>query len=100
MRFNPPQASATQSSSFAVSMMIDAATDVVAAPFQVSFDPKMLRLNDVTVGEFMSSDGQQPAFSKNIQNDAGQATIQLNRLPGTPGANGCSARPPSRTPSP
>ena len=30
----------------------------------------------------------QPAFTQNIQNDAGTAIIQLTRLPGTPGASG------------
>ena len=33
-------------------------------------------------------DGQQPVFTKNIMNDAGAATIQLSRQPGTAGVNG------------
>ena len=39
-------------------------------------------------GDFLASDGQQPVFTKNIMNDTGTATIQLNRQPGTPGVNG------------
>ena len=39
------------------------------------------RLNDVGRGDLLASDGQQPVFTKNIQNDAGTATVQLNRLP-------------------
>ena len=85
VRFNPPQASVPLSSNFSMSVILDGGTDVAAAPIQLSFDPKMLRLNDVTVGDLMGSDGQQPVFSKNIQNDTGQATIQLNRQPGSPG---------------
>ena len=68
-----------------MAVVLDGASDVMSAPIQLSFDPKMLRLNDVTVGQLMGSDGQQPVFSKNIQNDTGQATLQLNRQPGSPG---------------
>jgi hypothetical protein len=48
----------------------------------------MLRLNDVTRGDFLSSDSQPPVFTKNIMNDAGSAAIQLNRLPGSSGSSG------------
>jgi hypothetical protein len=55
---------------------------------QILFDPKLVRLNDVTVGDFLSADGQPPVLTKNIMNDAGQANVQLNRLPGNPGVTG------------
>jgi general secretion pathway protein D len=55
---------------------------------QIQFDPKVLRLSDVARGDFLSNDGQPPVFTKNIMNDTGTAAIQLNRLPGSPGANG------------
>ncbi len=83
--FNPPQVTAAPASNFAVALVLQGASDVASAPLQLSFDPKMLRLNDVTMGDLMVADGQQPAFSKNIQNDTGQATIQLSRAPGAPG---------------
>lgn len=85
VRFNPPQADVAANANFGAALLLDRGSDVFSAPIEVSFDPKMVRLNDVTLGDFMGADGQQPAFSKNIQNDTGQATIQLNRLPGTPG---------------
>jgi hypothetical protein len=76
------------SSQVIAQVMLEGGTDVAAAPLSIQFDPKILRLNDVTRGEFMASDGQQPVFTKNIMNDTGVATIQLNRQPGTPGVNG------------
>lgn len=85
LRFNPPQADVASSANFALQLLLDNATDVTAAPIQINFDPRLLRLNDVTAGSLMGADGQQPVFSKNIQNEAGQATIQLNRAPGAPG---------------
>ena len=64
------------------------ATDLFSAPLQIKFDPKVLKLNDVTQGNLMASDGQQVTFTKNIQNDTGEADITLNRLPGTGGITG------------
>ncbi|MCU1236526.1 MAG: type and secretion system protein, partial [Candidatus Solibacter sp.] len=71
-----------------IALIIENANDVASAPLQVSFDPKVVKLNDVGRGDFFTSDGQIPVFTKNIQNDAGAAAVNLNRLPGTPGASG------------
>jgi len=76
------------SSSITVAVTLDDGKDVAGAPMQIQFDPKILRLNDVVRGDFFSRDGQQPLFSKNILNDAGTASIQLNRMPRTPGISG------------
>ena len=57
---------------------------------QIQFDPKILRLNNVTVGSLMQGN-QQPAFTQNVLNDNGSATIQLSRLPGTGGVSGSGA---------
>lgn len=88
VHFSPSQQDTTQSSSFMVALSLEGGTDVAAAPLQIQFDPKILQLNGVSRGDFFSSDGQQPVFTWNILNESGAATIQLNRLPGTPGANG------------
>ncbi|HWD00282.1 MAG TPA: cohesin domain-containing protein [Candidatus Sulfopaludibacter sp.] len=88
VRFNPPTVQTTTGLSVPVAVVIEGGADVASAPMQIMFDPKILRLNSVDVGDFLSADGQQPVFTKNIMNDAGQATIQLNRLPGNPGVTG------------
>ena len=90
MRFSPAAVETSVGSTIPVSLVIEGGSDVAAAPMQVSFDPKVVRLSDVTAGAFLSADGQQPVFAKNIMNDAGQATVQLNRLPGNPGVSGPS----------
>ena len=56
-----------------VALIIENAADVSSAPLQVSYDPKVVKLNDAGRGDFFSSDGQIPVFTKNIQNDAGAA---------------------------
>jgi general secretion pathway protein D len=88
VRFLPPQVETNPQGGITISLIIENATDVASAPLQVSFDPKVLRLNDAGRGDFFSSDGQVPLFTKNIQNDAGAAAMNLNRLPNTAGVSG------------
>jgi general secretion pathway protein D len=73
---------------FSVNLVMANATDLFSAPLQIKFDPKYVKLNDVTQGNLMASDGQQVTFTKNIQNDSGEADVTLNRLAGTGGVTG------------
>jgi general secretion pathway protein D len=88
VQFMQPSMQAQASSSFKVGLVIQNATDVASAPLQIQFDPKVLRLNDVTPGNIWSQGGQQPVVTKNIQNDTGTAVIQLAVAPGTSGVSG------------
>jgi len=88
VRFLPPQMESTPPGMVTVALIIENATEVSSAPLQVTFDPKVVKLNDAGRGDFFSSDGQIPLFTKNIQNDAGAAAMNLNRLPNTPGVSG------------
>jgi general secretion pathway protein D len=42
----------------------------------------------VVRGNLLASDGQQVAFSKNVLNDAGEATVNVSRFPNTGGVSG------------
>jgi general secretion pathway protein D len=88
VNFVPAQEETIMGQSFNVNLVIANATDLFSAPLQVKYDPKVLKLTDVVQGNVMSSDGQQVTFTKNIQNDTGEADITLNRLPGTGGVTG------------
>ena len=86
--FEPAQATAGPTERITVSLLIEGGADVVSAPMQIQFDPKFLRLNDVSLGDYLSRGGQQPVFTKNIQNDAGVAVVQLHRPRGARGVSG------------
>jgi general secretion pathway protein D len=88
VRFVPPSMTVNRDSTVTLALSIENGADVASSPLRVQFDPKVLKLNDVGRGDFFASDGQVPVFTKNIQNDAGTAIVNLNRLPQTPGANG------------
>jgi len=61
--------------------------DLFAAPFRVNYDPKLLRLVDVTRGPLMADGGQPVSFTR----DAGAGTVRIARLPGSPGVSGSGA---------
>ena len=83
--FEPAQATAAPLERITVALRIDGGVDVASAPIEIQFDPKLLRLDDVSLGDFFAKDGRQPVFTKNILNDTGAAMIQLNRPPGSRG---------------
>jgi general secretion pathway protein D len=88
VRFLPDRIDTNLPGTFTVAVAVNNATDAVSAPMQIQFDPRVLRLNDVSSGDFLAQGGVQPVFAKNIQNDAGTATVQLSRPPGAAGVSG------------
>jgi hypothetical protein len=71
-----------------VSLQMDGATDLFAAPGRVQFDPKLLRMVSMKPGGLLSADGQQVNFTEDTRNDIGEAAFTLNRLAGAGGVNG------------
>jgi general secretion pathway protein D len=88
VKFVPAQANGQLNQTVTVSLMVENARDLASTPMQIRFDPKVLRLNDVVRGNLLASDGQQVAFSKNVLNDSGEATVSISRLPSTGGVSG------------
>ena len=91
MVFNPPAVQTQLSSAVTIAVQVQNVTDLFSAPLKVRFDPKILRLNSVQPGALMTGDGQKVNFSESISNDAGEATITLNRLPGSSAVSGSGA---------
>ena len=87
-RFEPASFVTSVNGAFSTALVLDGAADVTSAqPLQIQYDPKLLRLTDVSAGDLFSKDGVAPVFAKNIQNDQGLATVQIGRQPGAPGVN-------------
>jgi len=88
LRFNPPAITTKQGGTFSVAVEIDNATDLFNAPLRFQFDPQRLQLDQVLRGTFLSRDGQQVIFTRNILNNSGDASVVLNRMPGSQGLSG------------
>ncbi|HSR08139.1 MAG TPA: tetratricopeptide repeat protein [Bryobacteraceae bacterium] len=58
------------------------------APLRIKYDADLLRLEDIAPGDIFSKGGGGATSTKDIRNDAGEASITISRLPGAPGVAG------------
>lgn len=88
LTFAPAALEAKAGSNFTATLQANGMSDLYAAAMRVKFDPKALKLVGVERGGLMAMDGQQPLFTRNIQEDAGEVAISITRLPGAGGVSG------------
>jgi general secretion pathway protein D len=86
--FAPPQAQTQVGGTVSLNFMVSNAQDFFSAPLTFTFDPRVVRLADVIRGGVLNSDNLPPAFTKNIQNDTGTASVSFSRGFGMSGVNG------------
>ncbi|HMD49856.1 MAG TPA: hypothetical protein VKG79_12185, partial [Bryobacteraceae bacterium] len=84
LSFVPPAVQAQLSSQVVVGLQVDNAADLAAVPIKVRWDPKILRLNQVTPAGLMAQPGGNP-LSLDIRNDAGEASVEISRPAGVKG---------------
>ncbi len=58
------------------------------APLRIKYNADLLRLEDIAPGDIFSKGGGGATSTKDIRNDAGEASITISRLPGAPGVSG------------
>lgn len=89
MMFVPPSLTVPLSAPVIVTLQLQNAADLFSAPFHLKWDPKLLRLNQVTPGVLIGDGGGQVnPPSIDIRNDTGEASITLSRVDNAPGVNG------------
>ncbi|MCU1257391.1 MAG: type and secretion system protein [Bryobacterales bacterium] len=86
--FLPGQLDAQLASPVSVMLRVQNVTDLNSVVAQFKFDPKILRINNVTSGDLIQQTGPPLTPSQNIMNDTGDATFSIARGPGGPGASG------------
>ncbi|MDP2997327.1 MAG: cohesin domain-containing protein [Bryobacterales bacterium] len=89
--FTPSPLEAKPGATFTATLQANGVTDLYSALVRVKFDPQALKLIGVERGNLTAMDGQQPLFTRNIQSDAGEVSINITRLPGTGGVSGSGA---------
>lgn len=89
--FVPPAVETQVNGTVVATLQLEAGIDVFTVPIQFRWDPRILRLNDITRGGLFAAGGQQPIFTRNIRNEDGEASVMLSRLPGTQGVSGNGA---------
>ncbi len=88
LSFDPPQVSPAPGSSFAVNVAVSGARNLYSVPIQIGYDPKMLKLLNVSNGPFLSQDGQPVALVHREDETTGSVQVSATRPPGASGVSG------------
>ena len=86
--FDPPTITQARGSTFTVSVQLSGAQNAYSVPFQVSYDPKLLQVLNVSNGAFLSQDGQAVALVHRDDDSTGTLQITATRPPGATGVSG------------
>ncbi|MGD0580847.1 MAG: cohesin domain-containing protein, partial [Bryobacteraceae bacterium] len=84
----PSAAEVTAGSTFTVQMNVMNVKDLAAAPMRLKYDPAVLKLVEVTQGDFLGKANDEVIFSQVPSKQGGETLIQLQRLPGSGGVAG------------
>jgi len=86
--FDPPSVSQPNGSTFTVSVMMNGTSNVYSVPLQVSYDPKLLQVVNVSNGGLLSQDGQAVALVHRDDDTAGTLQVTATRPPSSGGVSG------------
>ena len=89
--FDPASIVQPAGSTFAVNVLINGAQNVYSVPLQVSYDPKVLQVVNVSNGGLLSQDGQAVALVHRDDDSNGTLQITATRPPGAGGISGGGA---------
>jgi len=84
--FDPPTSTQPAGSTFTVSVLLNGAQNVHTVPLQLSYDPKLLQVVNVSNGSLLSQDGQ--IVTVTHREDDGTMQITAMRPPGATGISG------------
>ena len=86
--FDPASMTQAPGSTFAVNVLLKGAQNVYSVPLQVSYDPKVLQVVNVSNGGLLSQDGQPVALVHRDDDTTGALQITASRPPGATGISG------------
>jgi general secretion pathway protein D len=84
--FDPPNATEHVGSTFTVNVLLNGGHNVFQVPMQISYDPKLLEVANVSNGGLLSKDGQIVTLTH--REDDGNIQVTATRPPGSSGISG------------
>jgi general secretion pathway protein D len=84
--FDPPSLTEKQGSTFTVNVMLNGAQNVYSVPLQLTYNPKLLEVVNVSNGSLLSQDGQ--IVTVTHREDDGTMQVTATRPPGASGITG------------
>jgi general secretion pathway protein D len=86
--FDPPAITQPKGSTFPVNVLLTGAQNAYSVPLQISYDPKILQVVNVSNGTLLSQDGQAVALVHRDDDTTGTLQITATRPPGANGISG------------
>ncbi|HZP17566.1 MAG TPA: cohesin domain-containing protein [Terriglobales bacterium] len=86
--FDPPASTQRTGSTFTVNVLLNGAQNVYSVPIQLSYDPKLLQVVNVSNGTLLSQDGQPVAVVHRDDDTSGTLQVTATRPPGANGVSG------------
>ena len=84
--FDPPNTTQRVGSTFTVNVLLSGGQNIFQVPMQISYDPKLLQVANVSNGSFLSQDGQ--IVTVTHREDDGTMQVTATRPPGAAGISG------------
>jgi general secretion pathway protein D len=88
LSFEPAAMNQPLNSTFVVNLSVSNAANMYSVPSQISYDPKVLQLVNVSNGGFLGKDGQPVALVHRDDPSAGTLQVTATRPPGSGGVSG------------
>ena len=88
LRFEPAALSQAVGSTFVVNIVLSGAQDIASLPLQVSYNPSVLALVNLSDGGLLSKDGQPVALVHRDDPATGTLIMSASRPPNSPGVGG------------
>jgi general secretion pathway protein D len=89
--FDPPQLTQKPGSTFTVNVLLNGAQNVYSVPLQLTYDPNLLQVVNVSNGTLLSQDGQIVTVTHREDDSTGTMQVTASRPPGAAGVNGQGA---------
>ena len=86
--FDPPSLTPKAGSTFTVNVMMSGAQNVYSVPLQLTYDPKLLQVVNVSNGGLLSQDGQIVTVTHREDDSTGTMQVMATRPPGANGVSG------------
>jgi general secretion pathway protein D len=86
--FDPGSTTQATGATFAVNVLLAGAQNAYSVPLQITYDPRMLEVVNVSNGSFLSQDGQAVALVHRDDDTTGTLQITATRPPGAGGISG------------
>jgi general secretion pathway protein D len=86
--FDPATIDQPAGSTFTVNVNLAGAQNVSAVPLQITYNPRVLQLLNVSNGPLLAQDGQAPSLVNRDDSLTGILTVTAERPPQTPGISG------------